>query len=133
MATEIDEAVVDLINVAVATLTKGANLFFGPMFPGVDGPACFVLMGAGEPPYVYADGGSGTKLKVASIQTIIMSAPNDYDGGLALAKSVQDALDRQVPTDCVGAMQDESMPHYLNSDEQNHHLFSCNFTVWKRE
>ncbi len=134
----VDEAIVDVLDTAVAALTKTTNLFFSPMRPDDDylpATCVFVLLTGGPEPERYSDGGAGTRLSRPALQVTVRFDQGDYDGGRDLAKLVWAALDRSSPADCLpnSFRCRESEPAYLGKDDGGRHLWTINVLGYKQE
>ena len=131
----IDDAIVDTIAAAIGSLTKGTNIFTGPLRPAggqVPGKAVFVLAQGGPGPTFYS--GDAHSLREPAVQ--IMCRGESGEGGLSDAQAQADAVYTVVedftPAGSIGALVVESIPNYLGSDEQGRHLHSINLRTWKR-
>jgi len=141
MATGEDVAViiVDEIDTAVAGLTKGTNLFRGPMRAvdpddsSMPALACFVDVSGGEAPQVYLDGGSGENLQIPGIQIMVRSNAKNRTSGKTIADEVYAATKKINETGILlGTEADQSSPFYLGDDETGHHMWSINLTAYYR-
>ena len=138
---ELDEEVVDVINANVAALTKGTNLFYGPIRPpgnGIPNKCVFAFINGGNPPESYCDGGAGVSLKQPNVQVMIRSdkgSSDDYGGGSELANDVWEAIhDQSTATGLTyGIKCQQSGPNYLGKDPQDQHIWSINAIVFKEE
>lgn len=130
MATTPDIDVVDHIDTALGTLTKGTNLFAGPVRghdvpdAGVPDEAVFVLATGGPAPLAFIAGGSGTEQRFSSLLIRVRSDPNDFQGGQTLARSVRDAIHHSIPTGYIEAAVRETDPSYLGVTNKGHHEWS---------
>lgn len=135
MATTPDLDIVNHLNTNVAALTKGTNLFYGPV-RGQDTPdasyipdeAVFVLSSGGPEPNAFL-GSINTCEEIFSSLTIrVRSAPDDFDGGQTLARSVRDALHHQTITGYVNVTVREADPAYLGVIDKKLHEWSIGVT-----
>lgn len=132
----VDEAVVDVIDAAVASLTKNTNLFMGPMREADDlvpTKAVFVNTTGGSPPQVYNDGGAGDNLQMPGVQIMVRSDPGKHDPGKVLKDEVYAAVRKCTPAGTIGAEADQSAPFTLGQDERGSFLWSMNLTVYVKE
>ena len=114
------------------TLTKGTNLFSGPMRATSEGSvadaavACTTSGGPAPVPYA---GGVGGGLYAVRIQAMIRSAAEDYDGGIKLALAVRNKMHASTPSGYVSCLAVESAPQYLSQDDNRHHRWVLNFEL----
>lgn len=136
------ENVVDTIAAVVVGLTKGTNLFSGPIREadrtgsGIPAQAVFVNDTASNGVVQqYNDGGSGTNLNMHSIQIIVRgrTGRSAYSNTRILANSVYMAIRKATPANTLGTEPIGSGPVYLGEDKAGSTLFSINITVYKRE
>ena len=128
------EPALDLLNYLDAqttTLTKGTNLFRGPVrahSTAMPIQSAFVNSFDGRPPDRVL--GTATEIRHASVSVIVRSS--GFDPGLTLAWTVYTKLQSASPSTGnaymdVRALQ--SNPNYLEQDKNLHHFWSLNFEV----
>jgi hypothetical protein len=126
------------LGATVGGLTYGANVREGPQrkptdntaLPGAVPHACVFCVGTGgidDVPFV--DGGASTSEKRPTVQVLVRSDPNDFDGGRARADACFAALNLKS----FGAYHEVralgSAPAYVHRDEQDHHVWSINVAL----
>jgi len=132
--TQPEEDVVTKLDSAVAALTKNTNLSVGAMpAKGVNVPSKFVAVLASGGPAPQAFQSSAVELRFASVQCLCRGEPRDQPGALALARSVRNALHHVAIAGYVNIECEQSEPLHAGEDEQGHHLYSVNVSLWHEQ
>lgn len=127
------EDVVDYLNAKVAgsiTLTKGTNLFIGPMRSQDEtpSPSAFALNTGGPSPLPYL--GSGRQAYVRpTVQVLVRGPAGDFAAGEAIARAVLEHLHQQTLTGYTACFARDSHPAWLGQDADQHDLWSLNFEL----
>lgn len=113
----------------LSTSGSPKNLFTGPM-PGAEGSlvadeSVAVLETGGPLAHPYIGGGRKTYRQV-TCQVMVRSDPQDWAGGLALARGVYDALQLSTLSPYVQITIREGAPFYGGRDEQERHQWAMN-------
>lgn len=128
-----DTDIVNHLDSALGTLTKGTNLFRGPVRPVssyIPGEAVFCLSVVGFRPLAII--GQTLSNYSKQVQIRIRSDKNDYAGGYTLAKSILTTLHFASVTGDnyydVRVREDE--PGYLGVNEDDYHEWSLNVELF---
>jgi hypothetical protein len=124
---EPDAAVADLLATAGIGLTKGSNLFRGPVRPdlfGVQNKSVFCLATGG--PINQRLLGNQQGYTVKTVQVRLRSRAGDFDGGQLLGRQIRDALHGKVTTDYLAVLVREPEPNYLGQDADDRYDWSLN-------
>ena len=71
--------------------------------------------------------GLAVKRYPADIDVKVISAPDDLDGGWAMARAVRDALDAKLLPDGLSVL--STLLRYLGTNEQEQHIHGVNFVA----
>lgn len=131
-----EQAILNIIEREVDSLSVGNNLFRGPVRPPSKGKipseAVFALDTSGlEPQYCIGDK-TGQALLFTFVQVRVRGCPNDYSGGRDLADKVLTSFHDYPKNPIEGLMNiqpRESSPIYLGQDDTEHHEWSMNLEV----
>lgn len=119
-----------------ATLTKGVNLFTGPVRMVGDGIPqncvfCFASGGFQPRPYM----GQNKQYRRVFIEVRVRYGRHDYDSGQALAWDVYNALDlsefstTDTGSSFVWCKPLSSAPNYISTDKDDFHMWGITFEI----
>lgn len=109
-------------------LTTPGNLFVGPVRPGPNGLAVFVLASGGPPPDDQV--GMTTARYYGQAQVRVRSVPEEYQDGAQLARDCHDVCHQAVVTGYHDVRCLESTPNYLGQDDDKRHEWSFTVEMW---
>lgn len=123
-ATSPETVIATLIDTGTS-LTLGTDLFSGPPRPqdavGIPRSAVFVfgLLSFMPTPYL----GVGEDFREFRVEIYIRQAQDQYTTGVALARTIWDAVQRKNVTSSgyVGVLMAEADPQYIGLDDQRNH------------
>lgn len=129
--------VATVLGAAGIGLTLGTNLYTGPMraheAEGVPNEAVFVITVGGRSPIDYCDHSHTPQLHFPRVQIMVRSDPHDWDGGLALANDIYEAIHSKEPSGYVSARSAESAPIHVGETDNGEFLWSINVDLIKEE
>jgi hypothetical protein len=134
----VDDAITDFLAAAGIGLTKGTNLWSGPLRPDDDdvpAQAVFVLLSGGPGPVDYSDGGAGQSIHEAGLQVFVRSNQEAHAAGQTLARNVWGTCHKASPSGCLAysCVCRQSEPIYIGKDDAGRHVWSINLLVKKKE
>lgn len=114
--------VVDALDAAVPGLTKGVNLFAGPLRPG-KALACFCLSTGGPTPTLLQGGG---QIEIQTVQVATWSPRDQYQAGLDTARDALRALHRTEQGGYFHVEVRGTDPAPIGIDDDGRHGFAFN-------
>lgn len=130
MATTPDIDVATYLGTQLGTLTLGTNLFCGPVRghdtpdSGIPDQAVFVLASGGPAPGAFLGNSASGEQRFTSLSIRVRSAPNGFQSGQTLARSVRDTLHHAAVSGYLDVAVRESDPAYLGVTEKAQHEWS---------
>lgn len=131
-----EEDVVDALAAGGIGLTKGTNLFAGPLRSASENfPQKVVtcMLNGGPSPLNYCDGTAANQLRYPVVQILIRSDPHGYEAGRNLVEQVYETLHDTPPAGYIGARFLSSGPGYIGSEDNGNHVWSLNLQMWINE
>lgn len=114
--------VVDALDAAVSGLTKGTNLFAGPLRPG-KALACFCRSTGGFVPSLLQGGG---QIEMQTVQVAVWSPRDQYQAGLTTARAALRAIHRTIQGGYYHVEVREADPASIGIDDDGRHGFAFN-------
>lgn len=115
-------AIVQVLHDAGIGLTKGSNLFAGPLRPS-KGLACFVNPTGGAVQWMLS---AGAQTEMASAQVAVWSPPDNAEAGYDLARLAIRALHRQQVGSYFLAYVREAEPVPIGRDDSGRNGYAIN-------
>lgn len=113
-------------------MNPAVDLQIGPVrTSGVTDPSVFCLATGGPAPERGFDGMSSREDLQPVVQVWICSEASDYTNGVALARSVQEALLKATLPGYGACRPQQSEPLYLQMDSSNRHEFMVVVQLWR--
>jgi hypothetical protein len=118
-------------------LVVGKRVFLGPpravtkadIKGAVPSRAVFCHPTGGRVSEPWNDGGMRSGIDRPTVQVWVRSEPNDFTGGLELARAVLDAVDMRPPPGFFECRAASSEPLWVRKDDQGQHEWTINTTL----
>ena len=114
-------------------LVVGTDIKFGPMRSPVENgdaiPGIWLQSYGGQAPEPYLNASADGSYFRSMVQAIIRGGPDDYQGGIALARNVRNALHLKHVAPYVAWFATTSEPLYIGINEARQHEFTVNIRV----
>ncbi len=130
MADVPDKALADFLETDIAELTKGTNLFRGPVRAAVGvipSRAVFVLSTGGLDPEAF--NGELNTIQRPSIQIRIRGDREGFEDGQDLARRIRSSAHYATLTDYIDVRVADGDPNYLGQDDDGHPEWSVNVSL----